>query len=81
MDLRGQVTQKLAIAPHTTHGGRRARTCFRSRGRGILIKAGNLSAFGHTPAGEIEWPKHSASVASRPAFVGENVRLCLRRRL
>ena len=81
MDPLGQVTKKNAIVLYTTHGGRRARTCFRSRGMGILIKAGNLSAFGHTPAGEIEWPKHSVSVASRPAFAGENVRLCLRRRL
>ena len=79
MDPLGQVTQKFAIVPHTTHGGRRARTSVRSRGMGILIKATNLSAFGHTPAGEMEWPKNSASVASRPAFVGENLRLCLRR--
>ena len=35
----------------------RARTCFRSRGMGIVIIADFVFAFGRTPAGETERPK------------------------
>ena len=55
-----------------------ARTCLRSRGMGFLITTEILSAFGRTPAGEVERLKKAASVEPRRAFEGDNLRLRLR---
>ena len=44
---------------------------------GMRAKADTFSAFGRTPAGEMEWPRKSVSVAPRLAFEGKSLRLCL----
>ena len=44
----------------------------------MLLKATILLAFGRVPAGEMVWPRKSASVAPIFSFDGENLRLCCR---
>ena len=66
-----------AIVPHTAQQDTHLLEIPR---HGHFDQGGIFSAFGRTPAGEIEWPKRSVSVAPRRALEGENVRLCLRRR-
>ena len=55
-------------------------TCFRFRGMNIWINADTFTAFGRTPAGEMQWSRKSASVVTSRANDGESFKLCLLRR-
>ena len=56
---------------------RRERSCFRSRGMGMRVKADAFSAFERTPAGEMEWSRKSASVAPGLGFRGGELKVVL----
>ena len=57
-----------------------ARTSLTFLGMGVFFKDNRFPEFKRISAGEMERFRQFASVAPRQAFMGESLRLCLRRR-